>query len=211
MIKITVFGATGRTGRAVISLALTQGMEVTAYARKAADLQEMAGNITIVEGSLDDADRIAHAISHADAVVIVFDPRKGGPQVFCAPATQLIVSAMKEQGVRRLVCVTGALVGEQYPNRGLFYRAMRRLLVRKAPHLMLDRDGQETIVMNSGLDWTVFKPPRLMNGADRPGTRLGPDLSIGPAARTTVGSLATAILGELLGSQFVEKAVFIRT
>jgi putative NADH-flavin reductase len=186
-------------------------MEVTAYARKAADLQELAGRITIVEGNLDDADRIAGAISHADAVVIVFGPRKGGPQVFCAPATQRIVSAMKEQGVRRLVCVTGALVGEQYPNRGLFYRAMRRLLVRKAPHLMLDRDGQETIVMNSGLDWTVFKPPRLMNGADRPGTRLGPDLSIGPAARTTVGSLATAILGELLGSQFVEKAVFIRT
>jgi putative NADH-flavin reductase len=169
MIKITVFGATGRTGKAVLSLALTQGMEVTAYARKAADLQELAGRITIVEGNLDDADRIAGAISHADAVVIVFGPRKGGPQVFCAPATQRIVSAMKEQGVRRLVCVTGALVGEQYPNRGLFYRAMRRLLVRKAPHLMLDRDGQETIVMNSGLDWTVFKPPRLMNGADRPG------------------------------------------
>jgi putative NADH-flavin reductase len=211
MIKITVFGATGRTGRAVISLALTQGMEVTAYARKAADLQELAGRITINEGSLDDADRIAHAIGHTDAVVIAFGPRKGGPQVFCAHATQLIVSAMKEQRVGRLVCVTGALVGEQYPNRGLFYRAIRRLLVRKAPHLMLDRDGQETIVLNSGLDWTVFKPPRIMNGADRSGTRLGPDLVIGPAARTTVGSLAAAILGELLGSQLVQKAVFIRS
>lgn len=211
MIKITVFGATGRTGRAVISLALTQGMEVTAYARKAEALQELAGRITILEGGLDDADRIAGAIDHADAVVIAFGPRKGGPQVFCAHATQLIVSAMKEKRVRRLVCVTGALVGEQYPSRGLFYRAMRRMLVRKAPHLMLDRDGQETIVMNSGLDWTVFKPPRLMNGADRPGTQLGPDLVIGPAARTTVGSLATAILGELLGSQLVRKAVFIRS
>jgi putative NADH-flavin reductase len=211
MIKITVFGATGRTGRAVISLALTQGMEVTAYARKSAALQELAGRVTVVEGSLDDVDRITGAVKHADAVVIAFGPRKGGPQVFCALATQLIVAAMKEQGVRRLVCVTGALIGEQYPSRGLFYRAMRRLLVRKAPHLMLDRDGQETIVMNSGLDWTVFKPPRLMNGVDRPGTQLGPDLVIGPAARTTVGSLATAILGELLGSQFVRMAVFIRS
>jgi len=79
------------------------------------------------------------------------------------------------------------------------------------PHLMLDRDGQETIVMNSGLDWTVFKPPRLMNGAERPGTQVGPDLMIGPAARTTVRSLATAILGELLASQFVRKAVFIKS
>ena len=51
MIKITIFGATGRTGRAIISLALTQGMEVTAYARKAAALQEFAGRITICEGS----------------------------------------------------------------------------------------------------------------------------------------------------------------
>jgi putative NADH-flavin reductase len=211
MIKITVFGATGRTGRAVIRLALTQGMDVRAYARRAAALEEWAGRITVMEGTLDDAGGIGRAIEGTDAVVIAFGPRKGGPQVFCAHATQLIVSAMKERKVRRLICITGALVGEQYPNRGLFYRTMRKLLVRKVPHLMLDRDGQETIVMNSGLDWTVFKPPRLMNGADRPGTQIGPDLVIGPAARTTVDSLATAILGELLGPQFTRAAVFIKS
>jgi hypothetical protein len=77
---------------------------------------------------------------------------------------------------------------------------MRRLPVRTVSHLMLDRDGQETIVMNSRLGWTVFKPLRLMNGAARPGTQVGPELVIGPAARTTVGSLITAILGELLAS-----------
>ncbi len=211
MIKITVFGATGRTGRAIISLALTQGMEVTAYARQAAALEPWTGRIRVVQGTLDDAEGIAKAIERTDAIVIAFGPRKRGPQVFCAQATQFIISAMKAQKVRRLVCITGALIGEQYPSRGLFYRAMRRLLVRKVPHLMLDRDGQETLVMNSGLDWTVFKPPRLMNGAERPGTRIGPDLVIGPAARTTVGSLATAILGELLGPQFVGTAVFIRS
>ena len=211
MIKITVFGATGRTGRSIISLALTQGMEVTAYARKAADLDPWKGRIRVVQGTLDDADGIARALQGSDAVVIAFGPRKGGPQIFCAQATQLIISAMKERKVGRLVCITGALIGEQYPNRGLFFRAMRRLLVRKVPHLMLDRDGQETLVMNSGLDWTVFKPPRLVNGAERPGTKVGPDLVIGPAAKTTVGSLATAILGELLGSQFVRIAVFIRS
>jgi putative NADH-flavin reductase len=211
MIKITVFGATGRTGRAVISLALTQGMTVTAYARNTGDLAQWAGRIRVLPGTLDDADGIGRAIEGTDAVVIAFGPRKGGPQVFCANATQLIISAMKDRKVRRLVCVTGALIGEQYPTRGLFYRTIRKLLVRKVPHLMLDRDGQETIVMNSGLDWTVFKPPRLMNGADRPGTQVGPDLVIGPAARTTVVSLATAILGELLGPQFVHKAVFIRS
>ncbi len=211
MIKITIFGATGRTGRSIISLALTQGMEITAYARRVSTLAQWAGRIKVVEGGLDDADRIAGAIEGTDAVVIAFGPRKGGPKVFCAQATQLIISAMKAKGVRRLVCITGALIGEQYPNRGLFYRTMRRLLVRKVPHLMLDRDGQETLVINSGLDWTVFKPPRLMNGAERPGTQVGPDLVIGPAARTTVVSLATAILGELLGSQFVRKVVFIRS
>jgi putative NADH-flavin reductase len=211
MIKITVFGATGRTGRAVIRLALTQGMEIRAYARRASALDEWAGRITVIEGSLDDAAGIGQAIEGTDAVVIAFGPRKGGPQVFCANATQHIVSAMKERKVRRLICITGALVGEQYPNRGLFYRTMRKILVRKAPHLMLDRDGQETIVMNSGLDWTVFKPPRLMNGKERPGTRVGPDLVIGPASRTTVDSLATAILGELLGPQFIRAAVFIKS
>jgi putative NADH-flavin reductase len=211
MIKITVFGATGRTGRSIISLALTQGMVVTAYAREASALASWEGRIRTVQGTLEDAEGIGRAVEGADAVIIAFGPRKGGPQVFCANATQIIITAMKDRKVGRLVCITGALIGEQYPTRGLFYRTMRKLLVRKAPHLMLDRDGQETIVMNSGLDWTVFKPPRLMNGVERPGTQIGPDIVIGPAARTTVGSLATAILGELLGHQFVRKAVFIRS
>jgi len=211
MIKITVFGATGRTGHSIISLALTQGMVVTAYARQASALASWEGRIRIIQGTLEDTEAIGRAVEGADAVIIAFGPRKGGPQVFCANATQIIITAMKDRKVGRLVCITGALIGEHYPTRGLFYRTMRKLLVRKAPHLMLDRDGQETIVMNSGLDWTVFKPPRLMNGVERPGTQVGPDLVIGPAARTTVGSLATAILGELLGHQFVRKAVFIRS
>ena len=211
MIKITVFGATGRTGRSIITLALTQGMVGTAYTREADALAQWQGRIRIVQGTLDDAEAIGGAVEGADAVIIAFGPRKGGPQVFCASATQLIISAMKERKVQRLVCITGALIGEHYPTRGLFYRTMRKLLVRKVPHLMLDRDGQETIVMNSGLDWTVFKPPRLMSGAERPGTQVGPDLVIGPAARTTVESLATAILGELLGHLFVRKAFFIRS
>ena len=110
MIKITVFGATGRTGRAIISLALTQGIEVTAYARTPEDLAQWAGRIRVIPGPLDDAAAIGRAIEGADAVAIAFGPRKGGPQVFCANATQLIVSAMKAQGVRRLVCITGAPV-----------------------------------------------------------------------------------------------------
>jgi hypothetical protein len=36
------------------------------------------------------------------------------------------------------------------------------------------------------------------------------DIMIGPAAKETAGSRAAAILGELLGPQFIRKAVFIR-
>jgi putative NADH-flavin reductase len=208
--RITVFGATGRTGKALIREALDLGLDITAYVRSPVSLRGMPDSLHVVEGGLDDAGRIGETVAGSDAVVIALGPRQDNPAAICAPATERIIQAMREHRVRRLLCVTGALIGEGYANRGLFYRLMRALLVKRIPWLMQDRDEQERLVRQSGLDWTVFKPPRLINGPeDR--VMIGADLSIGCLAKATVDGLAAVLLRESLEPQFVEKAVFIKS
>lgn len=211
MKKITVFGATGMTGRAIIRLALGKGMDVTAFARNPGKLQGWEGEIRIIEARLNDDAEIFEAVTGADAIIICFGPKPPYREFFCARATERIISAMKAQGVRRLICITGALIGRYYPNRGLLYRGLRRIIMKSRPDIIYDRDRQEEIVMKSGLDWTVFKPPNLAEGDEVLSTKIGTDIHIGAFAKTTVGSLAAGIIKEIEETRFIGKTVFIKS
>ena len=48
--KLTVFGASGRTGRHVVEQALGGGHEVTAFVRSASKLSLTDDRLTVVEG-----------------------------------------------------------------------------------------------------------------------------------------------------------------
>ncbi|MGH7410209.1 MAG: hypothetical protein ACREJ6_03985 [Candidatus Methylomirabilis sp.] len=76
---------------------------------------------------------------------------------------------MKTSGPQRLICLTGAMVGDLPSNVSLAMRAMAWVYQPQCPDLAADASGQECAVMDSGLDWTLVKPP-----ADKRGTDVSP-------------------------------------
>lgn len=110
-------------------------------------------------------------------------------------------------GEEALLRVTGALIGTGFANRGLFYRA-RAVLVKRVCWLMHARDEQERLIRMSGLDWTVFKPPCLADGAVMSSV-LGTDLPLGLFPKTTVERRAKATVDEVLVPRFTGKTVFL--
>ena len=77
--KILVLGATGRTGRIFTRKALEEGHAVTAYVRnpdKALSLLGAHQNLTIVPGTLDDAERLAAASSGQDVMVSILGQKR---------------------------------------------------------------------------------------------------------------------------------------
>lgn len=162
---LALFGASGATGRRIVAAALAEGFRVQALVRPGAAISPAPGDLNQITGSLDDAAALRATLGGAGAAAVVFGPRAPYTEVFCAEGTRRIVEAMQRAGIRRLICQTGAMVGDYPHNLTAPFRWLTRLNRWRAPAAAVDRRRQEEVVMRSGLDWTLVKPPRLTDGA----------------------------------------------
>jgi uncharacterized protein YbjT (DUF2867 family) len=161
--RITVFGATGGTGKQLVGQALAEGDEVVAFARKPSKLNIMDKNLTIVQGELTDQALIERAVKGANAVISVLGPRGGSKSKPLTEGMQSIIAAMKKQGIRRLI-ITSTLSAKD-PNDPLNFRTKALVnLVKITMH-----DAYEEIVSvaetvrDSDLDWTIVRLTMLNN------------------------------------------------
>ena len=112
--RVLVVGATGGTGRAVVARLLADGHDVTAFSRRATDLEHRCPGVTAVDGDVTDADDVDRAVAGQDAVVLTLGITENPIRVrLLGPArspldvrsrgTGTVVRAMVRHGVRRLV------------------------------------------------------------------------------------------------------------
>jgi putative NADH-flavin reductase len=172
--KLTIFAATGGIGRQALDQALAAGHDVTAVVRNPKGLP---GDVRIVTADLAAADPAAleSAVAGADAVLSGLGPRSNAEAGIASHGTRAIVQAMQATGVRRIVVVSAAPIstvpspGRPKPPRhdpgdGFFMRHLFSHVARTAfrKHYA-DLALMEDILRDSGLDWTVVRPPRLTN------------------------------------------------
>lgn len=208
MTELAVFGASGRTGRRVVDLALSRGFGVRALVRAAAAFEARPG-VAVLRGTLEEASDVAGTLSGTVAACCVFGPRTTSATPFCARGTAQVVSAMKAAGVRRLVCSTGAMVGELLPNVSRPMQFMARLYRRQVPHLAVDAAEQERMVMESGLDWVLVKPPRLTEGPATGRVIAGPALRVGLRSHISRADLAAFLLDEMTLAHHSQQRVYV--
>jgi putative NADH-flavin reductase len=206
---IALFGASGRTGLAVIEAARQRGWRVHAFARATSAVPDESPGLRIIRGDLSAPEAIAAALSNATAAVIVLGPQPPYTDVFCAQATRAVIAAMRQHGPRRLIVQTGAQVGIHLPNWSWPVRWMSRSFRRSRPQVAADFLEMEKVVRESGLDWTIVKPPLLTSGPREGRTRVGPELRIGLMSRIRRADLAEAILDEIERPRHVGQAVFV--
>ena len=80
--RVTVLGASGRTGRALVSQALEAGYEVVAFARDRSKLGIEHERLTVIEGDATDVASLERSVAGADAVLSGLGPVKGGDPRF---------------------------------------------------------------------------------------------------------------------------------
>jgi len=123
-VKILVIGATGGTGHAIVREAHAHGHEVTALVRSRATAAALLPGTSLEEGDARDPVALSSALEGCDAVISALGPRKVSPfrQVtLLSEATHTLVGAMEEQGVSRLVCITGLGAGDSAGLGGFVY------------------------------------------------------------------------------------------
>jgi putative NADH-flavin reductase len=168
--RITVFGATGRTGRPLVEQAVARGHEVVAFTRSGTNFPE---GVTVVEGDVYEGTGVAAAVEDADAVVSVLGQTSDGPDDLLTVAGDNVLSAMEATGVDRYVTLVGAGVREDGESVSLSGRVMGGLLRLLAREVLDDAREHVARVRETELDWTVVRAPRLTDGPGEGAYRAG--------------------------------------
>ncbi len=171
--QVTIFGATGRTGKPMVEQALAAGHHVTAYVRNAAKLTTQHADLHVVQGDMTDFAQIAQAVRGADAVLSTLGPAKGSPSDLLTVSARNIIAAMKAANVRRLITVTGAGVSVEGDPESFGRTVMMTLLKLMAGKVLEDSNSSVNLIRESGLDYTIVRVPRLTDGAQIGGYRSG--------------------------------------
>jgi putative NADH-flavin reductase len=171
--KITIFGATGRTGIPLVEQALSAGHDVVAYVRTPSKLPVHNERLTIMQGEMNESAKVAAAIAGSDAVISALGPVKGGPKDIMAASARNIVAAMDQAGVRRLVYATGAGVEDPQDKPALMNKIISFALKTLNPDVLADSAAGVNIVRNSDLDWTIARGPMLTDGPHTGKYRVG--------------------------------------
>ena len=156
--KILVLGATGGTGRLIVSDAVAKGHSVLALVRSAAGA-DLPG-AELIEGDARDESTLGRALDGCKAVVSALGTGMGFRKIsLLTDATRALIPAMTRSGVRRLVCISALGVGDSRGHGGfVFDRLFQPLLLSQA---YKDKDRQEAAIRASSLDWVIVRPAML--------------------------------------------------
>lgn len=173
--KLTIIAATGGVGRELLRQARDGGYDVTAVARNLAKVPPDLRTARLIAADLaaPQPQVLESAVAGADAVLSALGPHNNADAGIAAPGTAAVVAAMRATGVRRLVAISASPVAttpspgrpdppKHDPGDGF---VMRQVGVRIAKTLFgkvyEDLAAMEDVLRESGLDWTVLRPPQL--------------------------------------------------
>lgn len=206
--KLSLFGATGPTGKYIIEEALEQGYSLSVYTRDAKKLEVFAGKVEIVVGDLQDREAIAKCVRGADAVISALGANslkvQGDRPVMHGMSN--IISAMKQTGVRRLIQISTAAYHD--PKDGFALKAHAVVLMFK----VIARKGYEDItatgelIASSGLDWTLVRIPYLNNGPANGAIDVGWYGRSKLSMKLSRGDLAKFLVDQVADKTFVRAA-----
>ena len=172
-LRLLIIGATGGTGRQLVTQALAQGHEVTALARNPAKMSLQHAKLKIVPGDVLDPASLQGAVQGQDAVLSALGHKRFlGPSRILSEGTANILQAMKSAGVSRFICESslglGSTTGRGGPLATLFIYPI------VLPFYIWDKLRQEKLIEESDLEWVIVRPAALTNGPARGQYRHGP-------------------------------------
>lgn len=158
--RVAVLGATGATGRLVVDELGRRGHDVVALTRRPAG---GPSRVRWVEGDARDATAVRDLVQGADAVASAMGPRSGDRTLHREVAPHLIV-AMQSAGARRFVGVSGAGIDVPGDRKSARDRLLSALVRRFGGEAVRDKAVELELWAASDLDWTLIRPPRLVDG-----------------------------------------------
>jgi len=208
--KIVVFGASGKTGSLLVEDVLKAGFEVVAYVRKKESIKSVHSNLRIVEGQLNDSEKLKSAISGSDVCISTLGGNsltKHSSEII--QGIENIVRIMEAEGIKRLIYLSSFGTGDSrfympQPARFLILDILLRIPIA-------DHNTNENRIMKSKLQWTIIQPGSLTDGAKTENIKHGSDKTkLKGSAKISRQNVASFILMQLTDNNYINKSVWLQ-
>ena len=131
---IALFGATGSTGKHVLKYALEKGYKVKALVRTPSKVETKHENLTIIEGSLEDSDKVKETVKGSDYVISVAggprDPKKYPASMMTEFVKNLWPILDEEASVKAFLYQSGAFAPKPDGSNPFMLKIMRPIAGR---------------------------------------------------------------------------------
>ena len=164
--KLTLIGASGFVGSAVLNEALSRGHQVTAIVRHPEKITLQSEHLSVVPGDVINTMALAELIKGSDIVISAYNAGWTNPDLYneFLKGSQSIQEAAKQSGVKRLLVVGGA--GSLFIAPGVQVVDTPEFPADWKPGALAARDYLSLLQKEDQLDWTFLSPALEMH----PGT-----------------------------------------
>ncbi len=202
--KILIIGATGGVGTKLVKQALEKRHEVTILVRKPETVKIENANLKIIEGSVTDENAVREAVAGQEAVCTAIGISPTFKKVTVhSEGAKIVVKAMREKGIKRLLSITGIGAGDSRGHGGFFYDKIFQPILLGT--IYADKDREEAIIKASNLDWTIVRPLMLTGGELTGKYRALNDWSDVHGGKIARADVADFMLKELENNKFVRR------
>jgi putative NADH-flavin reductase len=208
--KLTVLGGTGRIGRLIVEQSLAAGHDVTLLVRDPLKLGPIAERVRSVPGSVSDPTAVRDGIAGADAVISALGPDGNTVDQVVAlrDGMRLVIGALHDTGVRRIVNLSGAAVDAPGDHKPVVDRLASRIVRLVSGHVVAAKQAEFDELLASGLEWVAVRPPLVTDGPHTGRYRAGLDV-LHPGARISRADIADFMLAQASEPTFAQAAPFI--
>ena len=214
--KLLILGASGGVGNWLTRLAAEGGHEVTAMVRPGSPFDPPAG-VRVIRGDVLDGHAVARALEGQSAVASCLGLRRASklpwapllsPPDLTANMARVLLTAMPQAGVRRVVAISAAGVAESITRLTMPVRWM--VSTGNVGTAYRDLAEMERILASGRLDWLAVRPVTLVDGP--PTGRVGKVERYGLFSIIRRADVAAWMLGALARpTPYVEQTVMIGT
>lgn len=162
--RVLIIGASKGIGLETTRQAIQAGHNVRALARSASAIALSDPELEKLHGDALKVQDVEAALTGVDVVIQTLGVGLGDlfrPVQLFSDATRVLIAAMKDQGVKRLICVTGFGAGDSRESISRLQRLPFKMIFGRAYE---DKSLQEQLIKESQLDWTIVRPGVLTNG-----------------------------------------------
>ena len=212
--RLTVIGATARSGREIIAQALDQGYQITGLARSPEKLDISHPKLTLVKGDVRDLASLEAALTGDEVVICMVgfptpqDPTQEiGPVDLYTVMADNLIQAMENRGNTRLLIASSTGVETRVTGDEPTGSDPSSMWKWNARFLYGDMAEMEDMIRASGLDYVIFRPGFMQEEPARHDLKVNVTGDT-PSGRTiTYPDFAEFVLAQTQSNEYLGQAV----